>query len=421
MFCLTVDNDRKDLNNDEMHINNRTTRSLFVFLLLLFACSPSGNITINSREEVPLYIIKPSDEEPFYFELDSAGPLLIPSPLEASLAPFIPWTHSRYISGFLPVLNEGEIEETLFAAVNRGGIIEIENSRGKSLPDQTSEEVSGIFIYYHPGGIMWETYPLSSFFCYTQKPVFLFTGEHFFSDPEQAFPDSPLWALENGIFEEIIIPALSNDVSGDRKTSGVFLGKDDIWYIRKNLLRDENAYFRTIDLSLPGQGVSSAVYLEASSPLEADSPSVPPLITWIMEEAGRLTGKPCIATVVSSEFPMKRLFSSPSIPFAAAHDGSTQADNEFPLELSGYYRPPASNNEALAVLLFPDGRGIYCRSDGNTVKNGHFSLPSLPPAGFVYTGVALLGSSNMFLVASWEEQNEWNIGSAGLLLLEFGF
>ena len=374
----------------------RFIKILFVPVLLFSACSSKNQAEIkeNTTELSPLYLIKSGGYEPFYFELGSLGPVLIPSPAEASLNPFIPWTHSRYIAGFLPVLeDEKNREEVLYASVNRGGVLELRARAGENA------------LYYYPGGESWENFQLTAFFYYRQKPAAVFTREQFFSIDEQAVPSSVVWALSKPFFEAPDIPALN-------KSSGVILGKDGSWYIRKTNAADERSYFRTGDLSQPGQEINAELYLEASSPLEITSSSCPALLAWALSEAERLLGSPCIAAVVSPEFPAKRFFGSGGTI-------SANEDAEFPREVSGYYRLSVSGREELAVVLFPDGRGVYSRGGAGAIKDGHFALPPLPPGSFAYTGVSLLGEgSGSFLVAAWEEQENWNIGAAGFLLLE---
>ena len=391
-----------------------------LFTALFFACSPRTENTEKRAAEIlqesaPVYLIKPSGSEPFYFELGPAGPVLIASPGEASLSPFMPWTHSRYIFGFLPIFTNDEANpqrEALYAAINRGGILEWRNSAGETA------------LYYHPGGSEWEQYPLAAFFRYGKKPTVLLAKENFFSAEEQNPPDPALWALDGGFFEGIAIPALHTGNGGE--LSAIFQGSGGIWYFRKILPDKETAYFRTADLSQPGQGISAGLYLEASLPLEANSPDVPPLLAWVIAEGARLLGKPCTAAVVSPEFPGRRFFTSPK----TASSEAAEIDGEFPIDVSGYYRPSGPDREGFALILFPDGRGVYGRSSAeNIIKDGHFTLPSLRNNGpetssgtesFVYTGASLLGEgSNLYLAAAWEEQKDWNVGAAGFLLLEF--
>ena len=428
--------------------NTGIKKSILLILLpaLMLSACPFKDLSPepkNAAVQAPLYIIKSSGPEPFYFELGPGGPFLIPSPAEASLSPFIPWTHSIHISHFLPIrINEPDNEEILYAAVNRGGILELRNKERETM------------LYYHQGEETWDNYQVAAFFRHNNKPTVFLASERFFSVEEHPSPLSPLWALEDGSLKAITISAVNADKSAALISNSVFLGKDEIWYIQKSL-SGQVSYFRTIDLSLGGQEIFAEQYMEASHPLESDSDLIPPLLSWALAEAGRLAQKPCITTVVSPDFPAKRLFSSfpavsgtnPENPAGLAKVNAADErpsgsppdieNSEFPLEISGYYRQYAPGKEALAAILFPDGRGVYCRSDGTLIKDSHFSLPSLQSTvnpgtnngnlseysgNFVYTGVALLGNgSRIFLVASWEEQKDWNVGAAGFLLLEINW
>ncbi|MCL1928602.1 MAG: hypothetical protein FWG07_07405 [Treponema sp.] len=396
---------------------------LFILIqALLFTACPLNNLSSKTERisgQAPLYIIKSSGTEPFYFELDFDGPVLIPSPAEASLGPFIPWTHSLHISHFLPVYaNDTDKKEILYAAINRGGILELRNQGGENT------------LYYYQGEETWNNYQIAAFFRYNNRPTVFFTSERFFSVEEIPLPLFPLWTLRDWSLKPVTISAINADKSAVLISNSVFLGNDEIWYIQKKNSGQENNYFRTFDLSLSGQGIYVEQYLEAASPLEADPNLVPPLLAWAISEAERLARKPCTTAVVSPDFPAKRLFSG----FTAVQDAES---DEFPLEISGYYRPHTPGNDALVVLLFPNGRGVYCSSNGTVIKDSHFVLPALnnivnpnffdnssadSSENFVYTGVALLGDgSNIFLVASWEEQKDWNVGAAGFLLLEINW
>jgi hypothetical protein len=60
---------------------------------------------------------------------------------------------------------------------------------------------------------------------------------------------------------------------------------------------------------------------------------------------------------------------------------------------------------------------ISANGTGLMIKNEAFfpfTLPALPQ-GFVYTGVGLVGNT---LIATWEEQEEFAIGAAGIMVME---
>ena len=392
---------------------------IMTLIFLVSSCSPKSlSVFIgNQTGQTPLYIIIASGPESFYFETKSDGPVLIASLAEASINPFIPWSHSCHISHFLPIRIDGE--EILYAAVNRGGILELRNSGKENA------------IYFYTGREIAENCTMEAFFSYNQKPTILFTNERFFSVNEHVSPDDPLWALYSGFLKPITISAINTDKPEDSETNAVFLGRDNNWYIQKKRSGQEISYFRTVELSLSGQEIYVQQYQEAFSPLETHSLQTPAPLEWAMDKASKLAGKPCIASVVSPDFPAKRLF----YELSENRGTVSEASEEFPVELSGYYRPATGKKDALVLLIFPDGRGVYCRSNSTGKKGGYFTLPALPSStretalhidntaeSFTYTGVALLGDDpGIFLIASWEEQKNWNVGAAGFLLLEINW
>jgi hypothetical protein len=127
----------------------------------------------------------------------------------------------------------------------------------------------------------------------------------------------------------------------------------------------------------------------------------------ILEEAGRRYGLAgtLVAAVVSPDFPLVRYFST-----------EVRASSEALTELAGYYRGSGADApETSALAILPDGRGIRAAGDDSAPRLDLFSLPSLPE-GFVYTRIGLAGQA---LVAAWEEQDGWNVGAAGFLILRF--
>jgi hypothetical protein len=202
------------------------------------------------------------------------------------------------------------------------------------------------------------------------------------------------------------------------ETPVFFQGHDSYWYFRE-LCRgaDEESgisgYFRTVDISLQGEKISAASFLEAAEP--AGPEKAPPLLALVLEEAARLAGRTCTVAVVSPEFPCRRLYrAGGGEPSPGGADSGFSEEPEF----AGYYRPAAGSGEGLAIVVLPDGRGVYGISGGGPVRDGHFRLPALPTGEggiFSYTGIALAGD---LLVAAWEEQAAWNVGAAGFLLLE---
>jgi hypothetical protein len=110
-----------------------------------------------------------------------------------------------------------------------------------------------------------------------------------------------------------------------------------------------------------------------------------------------------VAAIISPEFPHTRYF---------AMDTALSGNREHVVELTGYYIYTSTGPHAMVIL--PDGRGMA--GDGRDLETGKprgFSCPPLPD-GFVYTGIGLSGNS---IIAAWEEQQSWNVGSAGLMII----
>jgi hypothetical protein len=89
-----------------------------------------------------------------------------------------------------------------------------------------------------------------------------------------------------------------------------------------------------------------------------------------------------------------------------------------------YYRVARRSGRFPSVRMFrtPDlsQRGeeisaeVFFNSVPRTANISHILLPSLPE-GFVYTGIGQVGGS---LFASWEEQEDFNIGAAGFVVIK---
>ena len=481
-------------------MRNRAPGQLFLLLILALcvlcaACKPFERFKNPSGESLPadgtagtpLFVIRSlSGPEPFWFELGSAGPRLIPSPAEASLEPLLPWTEARHITGFLPGAPDGAPSggpdgtpggpsagenrgsEWLYAAVNRGGMAVIERREpgGPGAPNGRGAPNGGgpaeTALYYYPGGPVWERYPAVSFFRAGGAPAVLLAGDRFFSEAAPA-PDPAVWVLE-GVpsplggpgslgrpvplgrpakpgLKALALPALAFAPGAGAETAALFYGRDGAWYFRVRRPGGEGA-FRTADLFQPGEAISPARFLEASEPVSAPAGDLPPLLNAVMAEAARLAGTACVITVVSPEFPARRVYRSPGgtgapgapekapdspdtpektpdvpekapgVPEKAPNGGG----GGVPPELFACYRPAGNGNGAAAAALFPDGRGVYGISppeQAGPVRDGHFRLP--PAEGFVYTGAALAGK---LLAVSWEEQEGWALGAAGLVLVE---
>jgi hypothetical protein len=343
-----------------------------------------------------LAIVK-SGGTPLWFELGADGPVLIPGPAEASEEPFVPWPQARYTAG-LAIDAEGR----LIMAVNRDGFLAWETRQ------------DGIGLYRISRKEAWDPYTAASLFMYRGTPAVLLYRDDFFLPDGAETPDPPavrVWGLGASFLEasflkasflemkETEIPAFAvlPQVEG-WDLDVLSIGRDGFWYyrgIRREVPSPEIRYFRTRDLSVPGELSAAGVFRNALSPYTEKD--MPPPIQAILEEAGHLIGdgKILVAAVVSPEFPARRYF---------ALQADVAGEREV-LEIAGFYHPPET-----AAMVFPGGQGVFT-GPSSVLKT--FTLPVLPE-GFAYTRIGFVGP---VLIASWEEQRDWQIGAAGFMVI----
>jgi len=88
-------------------------------------------------------------------------------------------------------------------------------------------------------------------------------------------------------------------------------------------------------------------------------------------------------------------------------------DAEETRELYAYYHGPTDSGTPRALVIAPDGKGYYGEYRDGLPWLELIVLPPLP-AGFTYTGAGLLGDT---VLGTWEEQDAWNVGAAGFVLI----
>jgi hypothetical protein len=360
--------------------------------LLAGGCKPSG-----SGGEVPpaqagipqsawetLAILK-TGSYPLWFELTAAGPVLINSPAEASLSPYLPWPQARYVAGLL------DWDGRTVLVINREGFLVIET--GKDGQTYLRRAAS-------PG--LWDPYTAGKPFMWNRRPGVLLYRNDFFSETQAPPPNPRLFFLDEGEPEPlgVDLPALEVfPAASGWEVDSLVPGPDGFWYYRAVPPPDKqypgkmpDEYYRSSDLSLPGEKISLGFW--RNSLLPEPSGGAPPFLAALLEEALKppFVSEPAAAAVISSGFSGARVFSG---------------SGESSVLLSGYYR---EGFEPLAFLLSGDGRALAALGRGNPLP---ISLPVLPE-GFAYTGIAMAGE---VLVASWEEQQDSAVGSAGFMAL----
>jgi hypothetical protein len=349
----------------------------------------------------PLAIIK-SGDNPLWFELGTErvgtkGPFQITAPDEASLTPFEPWPLARRITGMVFQ------EDRLIMGMNREGFL-------IALPrkDET------IALYRIADEAYWGNYTIGSLFLFEGNPAALLYRDDFFVDPVSAPPSPRVFAPLKGNTHpvEIKVPAFAAFLPSEGwDIETLRQGRDGYWYYRgmqRASSQFKRLYFRTSDLSLPGESVSVSAFRNAALPLSLDK--APPLLRLVLDKVFSLSGldKGNVAAIISPEFSYARSF---------AEDRSFSGEQEHLVELSGYYLHTGDRG-AQALVILPDGRGIFGKAPDNGEDSSlePITLPSLPE-GFIYTRIGLSGKT---LIAAWEEQQDVSVGAAGLMILMIG-
>ncbi|MDR3115625.1 MAG: hypothetical protein LBU25_08895 [Treponema sp.] len=357
--------------------------------------SPPDAVSASTLEMPPLARIK-SGNNPLWLELgtDGAGPegpLWIPSPAEASLKPFTPWPLAHFITGMALQ------DDRLILAVNREGFLIF-------LPEQGS-----MGLYRIADAPYWGNYTVDSLFVFDGTPAVLLYRNDFFVEPAAAPPDPQVLVPVKGSTRPMgrAVPAFGAFPPSDGwEVESLRQGQDGYWYyrgIQRSAAHVQSVYMRSSDLTLPGEGVSVAAFRNSALPEPLDH--APPVLRLVLDAVfdGNRRDRGYVAAIISPDFPYPRHF---------ARDTSLADNREQVVALAGYYIHTATGPKALVIL--PDGRGMA--GDSNALAAGKaraFSCPPLP-TGFVYTGI---GPSGDALIAAWEEQQGWNIGSAGLMIL----
>jgi hypothetical protein len=375
------------------------------------AASGAGAVTGTPAPVYPanLFAVLKAGESPLWFELGEDGPRLIDYPGEAELSPFTPWPLTRHIRGLLAY------GEDLVAGVNRDGLLLLRPWTG------SGEGEGGLALYRIADRQNWESYTLGSLFFYGESPAVLVYRDDRFSDPAVSAPSPAVWALKDDLtgFEGLELPCLGIIPFAKGWEADVLrFGGDGRWYYRGIFRRPDGQdirYYRTADPGQEGAEISVGAFRDAARPERPGA--APPLLQQILEKAAALGGAGI--GVLSPDFTGQRNFAAAINP---SHAGSAaeNAGEEIGAPLFGFYRG-GNGVEAgiggaglltgpVALAVFPDGSGILGRESGIQP----FSLPPLPD-GFVYTGIGMAGDT---IFAAWEEQQEWNIGASGFMVIK---
>ena len=345
----------------------------------------------------PALAMLETGENPLWFELTHNGPALIDSPWTASAAPITPWPHARFIPSFMPW------QDSIVMAVNLDGFLVL----GPAMESAAEQEGRTRTVLYRISDPeYWAPFTIGSFFLWRNQPSALLYRNNFFTDLHPYSPQIPVFTLNesSAVPLGVEVPALKRFPPGNNwETETLWRGHSGQWYYRmreKGGRQHRIAYFRTYDLEQAGERVTQTAWRNSNLPESADN--MPALLADAVADARRFglfdgenmyAQAPFLIRVQSTDFDGTRSFRSAGTDSPAG----AQVAN-----LLGFY------NGYAAVLLFPDGRGLYSGESGAKT----FSLPALPDS-FIYTGIALFGD---IVFAVWEEQRGAGIGAAGFMV-----
>jgi hypothetical protein len=265
---------------------------------------------------------------------------------------------------------------------------------------------TGAALYRSSDPAYWGAYSIASFYSYDEKPTVLLYRDDFFTDPGAPL-SAPTLALEwnSNVPVPVDVGFLQSPINGDNwEPVALMRGSDGSWYGRWaqiGIEKPESRYLRAPSLTEYGNSISVDTYRNAAQP--EPSAQAPLFVADFFNKIpySFTDGLGSLAVeLISPSYGEKRLFSMSA-------GASVFQDNENVSLLPGFYR------ESPAPFIFavlPDGRGIS-GSEGAVTQ---FKLPALPE-GYVYTGIGLVGD---VLVASWEEQQDLAVGSAGFMAVE---
>jgi hypothetical protein len=374
------------------------------WLLAFLCCLPLSCVPAPERAPVPAAraLVQPlailqAGEYPLWFELGEDGPVQIASAEDAALSPFMPWPLARHIRFVLAP--DGD----LVMAVNRDGFLRLAVREG------APAERAALFRHAFP--MSRRNYTTASLFIYEGRPALLLYRDDFFVESDAALPSPRAYvtAPDEAAPQPLELPAFAAWPPGEGwDADALRLGPDGFWYFRfvkKDIPQPGIVYRRSRDLNGESGEVSLAAF--QNSALPEPPGAAPPALRSALNAAEALSaGAP--AAVVSPDFAWLRYFSVGGIDAGTADGAESGAGR-----ISGYYR--RNGDGAFALTALPDGRGFFAADAAGDTEIRPFTLPPLPEK-FVYTYIGLVGE---VLFAAWEEQEDFNIGAAGFMVIAF--
>jgi hypothetical protein len=385
--------------------------ALNLLCVVLLSCGVSAKQEAKTGTAAPsapagIAAILRTGEYPLWFQLAETGPVLLESIDDArNSSALIPWPLAPH---FRFVLAGGE---DLLFAVNRDGFYKLspwsDHLPQTAQPRLKASGQTSIALYRYAGGDFWRQYTVGAFFFFEGQPAALLYRDDRFLDSAAPPPDPRVWTFsaDSGETSGLEIPAFAAfPASAGWNIDSLRSSGDDFWYYRAVRQGNEPQIrmLRSSNLEQEGEAVSLGVFQNSAMPEPLSA--APPLLRELLAAAfgasaangaGLERQVRGFAQALSPDFQQPRFFTGGNSPVSAFfHNG---------------------NGTAVALAIFSDGKGFYL-AEGATAPV-EFSLPALPE-GFVYTWIGLVGRS---LFAAWEEQEDYNIGAAGFMVIDQQF
>ena len=374
-------------------------RNIAVVLVFccFFSCARTNKGYVSQSAE-PIAILK-TGEQPLWFQFGEHGPELLYSIEDACYSrALIPWPHAIHARFILARNND------VYLAVNKDGFLVFspweEKQAGHgyraSLAKKTEHEANSAgqaaALYRFPGNDYWQPYTIAAFVLLDDIPAaFLYRDEHFL-DTDIPLPSPRAWTfnMQYSFPLALDIPALRSfpasegwDIDAFRCSAG---GSLYFRAVKKNKADPEIVYLHSADFAKTCIKTGKGAFFNSALP---EPLSFLPVSLWTLH---RSINSPGTVMLVSPEFISQRYFAE---------------DANSPVRTFAYTRSSPD-----ASLL------IDVHGNGAAEAAGRFFPIALPelPENFYYTGITLSGND---IIALWEEQEEYNIGAAGFMVLRF--
>jgi hypothetical protein len=386
-----------------------------VCLILFAGCSkepakPTGAV-IQRPEPVYRIAYKTSDtgidKTPRWYEVTQDACKAISDPANSPVVPFAPWTGARRLIGF------AVSGSSAVAGLNRQGFLLFEEALGGDLSLYAiggGEKVAP-FSALAIGLIPRSELDLGS---EAPLPALLVARDPYFVDFSDAslppVPEEPLVTLDLRDCSLVAVRPRAFSPR-DMNIEALDKGADGNWYYKAAMVdpSGQNStvqggsgpkqYFSVPRLSDEGVKIDRGTYQRALNP--QPFAAMPKVVQSLMRSFTDSQRK--------HHYPLLQLV-QPDTPLQETFAADPTVKNEVPLSggESEIIRFLGFSDGKRAVVVLPDGRGVIRQS-----KVEAFNLPPLAD-GFVYTGIVMLPH---WIIASWEEQESFAVGSAGFLLL----